>query len=332
MANSVNGAFNEFMKNIVNLDSEKTKKARASRDWLVEKIHTFSEKDDFPNLCDEFDKYFGSFARKTKIRELDDIDMMIGLNAQGSSYLDSGGKVELTVASDANNLLDLCHDNTQKLNSRKVINRFISSLKDISQYGNAEMNRRGEAATLKLNSYTWNFDIVPCFFTKPEYDGRTYYLIPDGSGNWKKTDPRIDGERVSIINQKHSGKVLNIIRIMKYWNRRATMPSMGSYAFECMILDYYSSKENCSDYIDLEVKYLFQHIYTAVYSSIYDPKNIQGDLNTLIDTDRTKISNRALADYRKAVEASNKEQAGDHKAAIKKWKEIFGSEFPDCTE
>lgn len=256
---------------------------------------------------------------------------MIGLSAQGSSYVDSFGKIELTVPDTAEDLFSLCHDNTYKLNSRKVINKFVSHLKDISQYENAEINRREEAATLKLKSYAWNFDIVPCFFTKPEFDGRTYYLIPDGAGNWKKTDPRIDGQRISSINQTLDGNVLNVIRVMKYWNRRPTMPAMGSYSLECLILDYYASRNSCSKYIDIEVTDMLGHLTSAIYNTIKDPKNIQGDLNVLSYEEKDKISSRARVDYVKAVEAWDKEKAGDHKEAIVKWKEIFGSNFPNYT-
>ncbi len=282
-------------------------------------------------MYNDIDIYFGSFSRRTKIRELDDIDVMIGLSAQGSSYVDSFGKIELTVPDTAEDLFSLCHDNTYKLNSRKVINKFVSHLKDISQYENAEINRREEAATLKLKSYAWNFDIVPCFFTKPEFDGRTYYLIPDGAGNWKKTDPRIDGQRISSINQTLDGNVLNVIRVMKYWNRRPTMPAMGSYSLECLILDYYASRNSCSKYIDIEVTDMLGHLTSAIYNTIKDPKNIQGDLNVLSYEEKDKISSRARVDYVKAVEAWDKEKAGDHKEAIVKWKEIFGSNFPNYT-
>ena len=49
MALTVNDAFKEFNKNIVNIDIEKTKQARSSRDWLVEQLKTLPSKiDEFP--------------------------------------------------------------------------------------------------------------------------------------------------------------------------------------------------------------------------------------------------------------------------------------------
>jgi len=50
MALTVNDAFKEFNKNIVNIDIEKTKQARSSRDWLVEQLKTLPSKiDEFSN-------------------------------------------------------------------------------------------------------------------------------------------------------------------------------------------------------------------------------------------------------------------------------------------
>ncbi|MBP2112513.1 nucleotidyltransferase [Paenibacillus silagei] len=329
MATTVNNAFSEFMKNYVNLDSDETLIARGSRDWLIKQIDNFDSQDGFLKLYNDIDIYFGSFARRTKIRELDDIDLMIGLGGQGSTYSeDYFGKIEIIVPSSASDLYSLCHEDSDKLNSRKVINRFIRGLKNVPQYEKADIKRNNEAATLKLKTYSWVFDIVPCFFTSNDSFGRTYYIIPDGKGNWKKTDPRKDRDNVTRINQKHNGNVMNVIRLIKYWNKRATMPTMGSYLLECLLLSYFDNNTNVSSFIDLEIPGVFLHIYTAIFNDVQDPKNIQGNLNQLSHEDKQKISNRAYADYTKALEARKAENEGDHALSIRKWGEIFGSNFP----
>lgn len=74
MVRTVNEAFNVFVIDYVNLDSDETKLARNSRDWLLSQIYSFPYKDDkFPRLYSQKDIFFGSFARRTKKRELDDI-------------------------------------------------------------------------------------------------------------------------------------------------------------------------------------------------------------------------------------------------------------------
>ena len=47
MATTVNNAFEEFMKEKVNLDQEKTKIVRLSRDNLIDNIKLFSGDSDF---------------------------------------------------------------------------------------------------------------------------------------------------------------------------------------------------------------------------------------------------------------------------------------------
>ena len=84
MATTVNIAFVEFMKDIVNLDPDVVCKARTSRDNLLDNIAEFDNRDGFFDLCDSFNVHFGSFARRTKCRELDDVDLMIGIAANGA--------------------------------------------------------------------------------------------------------------------------------------------------------------------------------------------------------------------------------------------------------
>ncbi len=329
MATTVNGAFSEFLTNTVNLDKDQTTKARSSRDWMLGQIKLFQNDDAFPKLYSEKDIHFGSFARRTKIRPLDDIDLMICLKGQGGTYLELSDRVEITVNPDSN-LKNYCNDNSNILNSRKVINTFLSSLKSIPQYSNAEIKRNLEAATLSLKSYDWVFDIVPCFFTAPTSIGKTYYLIPDGNGNWKMTDPRIDRERASTINKNHGENILNVIRIIKYWNKRATMPSMSSYLLETMILDYYSAKlDKASQFVDLEISSVLGYIEANVFYQVNDPKGIQGNINHLSWDEQQKISNRAKQDREKANEARKFEGEENHQRSINKWTEIFGDQFPN---
>ncbi len=328
MATTVNEAFAEFMKNIVNLEPEITATARGSRDWLLQQIDLIPGRHPaFPKLYPEVHLHYGSFARRTKIRELDDVDLIVGLSALGTTYASSAAGVTLTVP-DGIALRNYCHDGTNFLNSRKVINLFISYLSEVPQYSKADLKRNGSAAVLNLTSYDWVFDIVPAFFTTPEWDGRTYYIIPDGNGGWMKTDPRIDRDRTSEINQRHEGRILNLIRIIKYWNRRATMPTIPSYFLECLALQYYQNAGSVSAYIDVELPGIFTFLSSAIYQSLNDPKQIQGDINTLTLDQRQAIAVKASADAVKAALARSQESGSQMSQSIGSWREIFGSEFP----
>lgn len=329
MATTVIAAFNEFLSEHVNLDPTITTQARASRNWLLDQIQVLPSKySDFPVLYPDVDIYYGSFARRTKIRELDDLDMIVGISALGTTYLDYGSTVHLVVPYGIA-LRDLCHDGTNLLNSRRVINKFVNCLSNVPQYAKSDIKRNGAAAVLNLTSYTWSFDIVPGFFTTPEWDGRTYYIIPDGEGHWMKTDPRIDRERTTAVNQAHDGNVLNVIRSIKYWNRRPTMPTMPSYLLECIILNYYESRTyKAVSFVDLEVGSVLSYLATAILGPIQDPKHIQGDINTLMWDDRATILSRANSDTAKATAARAAENTKDYELSINIWREVFGSSFP----
>ena len=331
MATTVLSAFNKFQADVVNLQSEESKKARNSRDWLIEQIKSFSDKDKtFPFIYEEKIVPFGSFSRNTKKRPLDDIDIMVSIKSEGSTYVEGLGTVKISVSDGSTRLKQLCDAGTNNLNSIKVVNKYVSALKTVPQYQKADTKRNQEAAVLALSSYDWDFDIVPCFFTTADIYGKSYYLIPDGSGGWKKTDPVIDGERTTAINQKHDGHVLNVIRIMKYWNKRPTMPSMSSYLLETMILNFYEGKNTiASKYVDTELPSLLEYLQSNVFYAVQDPKGIQGDINNLSWEDRVKISERAESDKNKALVARIFEQEEDMKNSINKWAEIFGNEFPD---
>lgn len=330
MTKTVIDAFNKFMTDTVNLDPDRTKKARGSREWLVGQIEAFPTDDPkFPNIYSEKNIYFGSFSRRTKKRPLDDIDLMTCLRADGCTYSELTAKIEITVPDTATRFKEYLNEGTTILNSRKLINAFVTKLADIPQYKKAEIKRNLEAVTLNLESYDWVFDIVPCFFTTEDAYKRTYYIIPDGKGNWKKTDPRLDSERLSKLNAAHEGNLLNVIRAVKYWNNRPTMPTMGSYLLENMILDYYSEKTTvASKFVDIELVDVFLAINRRIYNSVNDPKNIQGNLNDLSSEDKKKISDRAYQDYSKAFDARQLENEKNFKDSINKWIEIFGDKFP----
>ncbi|EJF20609.1 MULTISPECIES: hypothetical protein [Citrobacter] len=330
MSYQVSTAFNSFMNNFVNLDANDTREGRKSRDWLVdEQLLKFPGQDEtFPLLSNAPKMWFGSFSRRTKIRELDDIDMMIIMHAQGSTYYDYGSTVNLSPGQNSR-FLNYLDDSGQWINSRKVVNKFVSSLKEVPQYSKADSKRQGEAATLKLLTRSWNFDIVPAFITSPEADGTTFYLIPDGAGHWKKTDPRIDKDRTTRLNQKHDGNVLNAIRLVKYWKRKRGVPTIGSYLLETILLNRYEHliQGGMSEWVDNEFPQALRALASAILGPVYDQKDFQGDINNLSSDDRWKVWEKAttdasLAEQALAVEFSDPVESG------KLWQRVLGSDFP----
>lgn len=332
MATSVNSAFNEFMRDYVNLAPQRVTLARNSRDAMFDRINNLKN---FLPLAKEYHMQFGSFTRGTKIRPIDDIDLIIGLNG-GAFQVEFNGSCDnykLKLTNTDSPFKEYCdcvsngyygyYNPTYYLNSTKIKNAFKSALEKLHDCSKAELHSRGEAITLKFTSYEWNFDIVPAFYATD------YYLIPNGSGGWKKTNPKIDRDRVKRINTKCNGYALNLIRLAKYWNRRPTMASMPSYMLEAMVLNYCETKTDFSQYVDLEFKGLLYYIYQNIYGTVNDPKGIQGNINTLTNAQKQSIYLRSYSDYNKAYSAIYAEtQEKDQVKAIRLWREILGGNFP----
>lgn len=327
MAKTVNQAFDEFNLNTVNLLKSTTDTARSSRDWLVEQLLNFPENiDDFPKDYSEKHIRYGSFARNTKIRPLDDIDLMYcisGGNAYYSVDIYNSSKYYIHTPN-ATNELKILSDANNVLNSIRVVNKLVNALKNVPQYSNSEAKRNQEAAVLNLTSYTWSYDIVPCFYTV-----NGFYLIPDGVGNWKAANPGIDTDNISQTNQTYGGKVYQLVRTLKYWNANFASPKIGSYFFEVLVLNYVKNSGSQNTYNDLNIRDFFKYLHQAIYYDVQDPKGIQGNINILTAEQRQRISNKAKECYDAAAAAVDYElNKKDQQKAIEQWAKIFGANFP----
>lgn len=323
MAKTVKNAFDEFMRDSVNLDPQDVSDAKESKDYLI-KIISGYDSDDFFHLCQDFNEEFGSFARKTKMGILDDIDMMFGISADGATYEPSNNWNDIKVygnwhIKEQKECMDL---ETGLLNSRSVLNKFKERLGQTYSTSDHPV-RDGEAVKLELR-YDWSFDVVPCFYTVDNF-----FLIPNGYGGWKKTDPREDRDFIQQVNQKHDGNVLPLIRLCKKWFEVKKFETPMSYLIETMVAKHCASKDVLCNRIDCNFINFLIDLPNVVNSQIMDMKKIQGDINDLSKKNRDKISERAKADQSKVYDiykARNEEKYPEY--VINLWGEIFGQEFP----
>ena len=169
MASTVNNAFSEFMKDFVNLEPSVVSAANNSKNNLLDNISEFDKEDGFFSLVSSYNVQFGSFARKTKCRKLDDIDLMLGISANGATYNSNDPWYDVRITSCVDDLAQkACTRYDGTLNSTSVINCFKKKLEKVREYSHSEVNKRGEAVVLNLKSKDWSFDIVPCFRTVVE--------------------------------------------------------------------------------------------------------------------------------------------------------------------
>ena len=91
--------------------------------------------------------------------------------------------------------------------------RFLYAVRDAlnKQYGRTDVSSRRVAVTLDFTDIVT--DVVPAF---PRKGGG--YLIPNGTGEWKSTNPPFHAQLINQADQVKAGRLKPLIRLMKAWN------------------------------------------------------------------------------------------------------------------
>lgn len=333
MAKTVAEAFRIFRENSVDLEPSETAKARATRDFLLNQLRElFRKNSDLPDIKNY--SSFGSFARRTKIRPLDDIDLLVVLDGSDISfspgtYLFEQAPYLFTKNNDSP--LKKFEDKDGYISSIKVLNKMVSSLRHVSNYKKAEIKRDQAATVLNLSSYIWTFDIVPAFeFTNLFSKQVSCYVIPDGKGGWMKTDPRVDAESTSRLNEKYDKRFLSYLRLLKYWNKLdLNKPKLNSYYFETLVGKVFDGHSKEIKTVQEAILYFFKNCPRFLKVSCPDPKEYGPALDKNLES---KTKDKIIEEMKdmlflceKAIYYEGKQR---HREAVLLWHIIFGQEFP----
>ena len=157
----------------------------------------------------------------------------------------------------------------------------------------------------------------------------THFLIPDGYGNWIRTNPKIDAQSITSVNTQHKGELLPVLRLLKYWNERKHKPSLSSYYFETLVVQTFQYAPIITSY-PAALEYFFQRCSSSIMSNCPDPKRLGEALDANVSWDTKQKIIKALRNAAShASHAIIAESKNDQKTAIYWWKKVFGSEFPD---
>ena len=345
MPRTIYAALSEFSAQHVDLDSIQVGQARASRAFLRSSlIGAMNASAGIPRMTGGM-LHFGSFARKTKIRPLNDIDLMflidlgqvqvaaspLGFLDPSTSQLDVkpahvdllGSYFHAQPSVPARFLTAAGH-----FNSTVVLNEIRGRLQNIHQYQNSNIARSGVAVVVNLTSYPWVFDIVPALEIR-NYMGQTeYFAIPDGRGGWQKTNPRADARQLTELNQWSRGRLLRLIRLMKFWNTRQGHP-VRSHHLEVLCVQALRSSYPHDPLVALST--CFSQLAYSIHQPCPDPAGYLHDLGAYLSWDgKQRFSNLAVAAHEAVTRASSAASLGSHPSASRELQQVFGPFFPGC--
>jgi hypothetical protein len=330
MATSVHGAFTAFRRDCVDLDPDQVKLARASRDDLQQQISLLPSKDSaFPALSGRY-VAAGSFARRTTIQPLDAIDVFVIMRGGGMTARPApgtSGTYHLDPGSTASPLSRLT-DAHGYVSSIRVLDTVKRALQQVAQYDTADITRDGTAIRLKLVTSPWHFDLVPAVDVIAGPGGVGFFLMPNGQGACRRSDPQQESDASTLANQRHHELMLPLIRLIKYWSKRSDCPTLAAYYLETITLKSFTFQAPLTT-LPEGLQIFFQKAPGSIWASCPDPKGLGPPLDEEIGWQTkqqviTAMQNAAHA----AQRALLADQQGHTSAALHEWRHLFGSAFP----
>lgn len=286
---TVNEKFDEFKSKLEITKSEEEdaiRKHKHIREKLLKKIK--SEEGCFMT---------GSYARKTKIHPMNDVDMFV-------VYHDE--------------LWDEFKDSPQKI---------IADLKEclIEIYGENFRNKvREQYHSVNINFSTIGFDAIPAF-----NDGENYKIPDTEIGSWIKTNPKKHGELLLIKNRENQQKLIPIIKMIKKWNlkveKEAGKKPLKSFLIEVLLMNAFESPPSSfKEGVRIAFDYISNNIIEGGFE---DPAGLGPNIDSkLTNEDRKYIAQLTKNMQEKANQALATE-VDDEQKALTLWYEIFGDPF-----
>lgn len=238
----------------------------------------------------------GSYGRKSIIRWERDLDVMVVLNhtVYWARY----------------------KDNSQA---------FLYWLRDAlnKKYSGTTVSTKQVAIRMEL-SENLKVDLVAGF----DRNGGGF-LIPDGKGGWQSTNPPFHDDLVTKANVRLGSQLKPLVRLMKAWNIDGNSHRLRSFHLEMMVERMWRSANSLA-VMPQAVAATLKGGGGWTRVNFPDPWTGSGqNIDSYLDSEtRRKAADTMDGDAKRAAEAIAYQAAGNHKAAIERWKVVFGSRFP----
>ena len=235
----------------------------------------------------------GSYDRQTKTKKLKDVDIFVVIDPggpQGSLGAGSG-----TAA--------------------------ITALRDVLVTRWSELETDDNVVTIKYSDEdVASYEVAPVFQRK----GRGYRM-PNGAG-WMDTDPQEHAALITAKNKECNGSFVPFVKMVKGINREAGEPIDPSFLMEVMALKLVLPP--FGRFRD-EIRFFLASVADRVTDDWPDPAGLGPDINGGISySRRTQIADVVREWLAVAEEALLLENDRRERAAVEKWRELFGWRMP----
>lgn len=244
----------------------------------------------------------GSFARKTMLKPLKDVDVVLLLNP--------ARRAEFAVPEGPGEAMEMFKP--------RVLKKFPDAEFDQGE------EPSGKALRVSLPGCSFTVDLVPAFEEDPPTE---YVLIGDRyEGSWSRTNSRIQRRKVSERNQSTGGQFVHQVRMVKAFRKHheEQLGFVSGIVMESLAYAVIRTEQAHPD----AVRAVLRHAATAVYGPVYEPAGEDDVTAKWTTSERTRAAEVFAAAAARADEALALDQAGDADSALDSWHRLLGEDFP----
>lgn len=163
---------------------------------------------------------------------------------------------------------------------------------------------------------------------RPAYalSSSTYMLPDENYDDWTKYDINAYSEIFSKENAIHKNKLLEVIRLVKTWNR-VSGNFFNGYYLELLVTQVLSSYEITS--YPETLRYIFKTVLPKTALQQHDPANVEFMIDGLNNMENLISAMQLIKQsYNLTNEAVAFEQVGEIDKALNNWNKLFPQVFP----
>ncbi|MFB4309636.1 hypothetical protein [Actinomadura sp. GTD37] len=238
----------------------------------------------------------GSSSNGTDVRSRSDVDFFAGIPSQNQR--DSSDRMLVVV--------------------KEVLQQRFSST-NIFVRSPAVVCAFGTDASEKL-------EVVPAYYTGQSSDGFNIYKIPNGSGGWMRSSPKVHNSYVTEVNDDLSKKVKPLIRLMKAIKYYNNIP-ISSFYLELRVTKWIS--EDTSVHYAYDVHAMLKNLVDCELAQMVDPKGISGYVAAAsTETYRQDALSKLTTARNRSAWARHYEGEDKIEKAFEYWDKVFNGGFP----
>jgi Mab-21 protein len=280
----VSKAIRNYISAYLSLNMPDIQSAVSSREWFLNRIkNTIRGRYKEPVLySSEPFVYFGSYFKKTKVKAVDEYDVLVVIDSNTGIFSSGGisiGEGQGSADPNSKYASRFYHSSRDGVSPNRILNWLKEIVEEVTESFDGEApERNGQAITALIKSKNLKIDLVPAGIFKRYSDEKIFYNIPKGdkNGSWIVTSPREDIKLLENVAFNKSN-FRNTIRLIKRIKENYNF-LISSFAIETAIIQYGQHYQWYND-LSLDVYWILIYLSSVLRNGyIADSYNSENNL------------------------------------------------------